>query len=248
MEFQALFFHSNSLLFQQKNSGWEGAIRNVALIYSPLIVNTQRVSNDLIHITDFLPTFASLADIELPADVDGIDQWQMISRGAQTKRKEILHATDPIDNFSSLTFENWKLVNGTTSDGIYDGWLGRIEEFSIDSNEYIERLKESEVGKILNRISSEKIFELRKKAKITCPSIDIGVNMICEPLQAPCLFNIVNDPCEQVNLAETEKEILKIVEERLNEHIAKSIEPRNQPSDYRADPGNFNGAWTWWLD
>lgn len=219
----------------------------MALIYSPLITAQQRVSNELIHITDFLPTFASLAGIEISEEIDGLDQWQMISNGAQSKRKEILHSTDPIDNFSSLMFENWKLVNGSNFEGIYDGWLGKIEDFSMDSEDYVTRIQESIVGEAIIG-SSSKILEMRKEATLTCPTIEIGPNIICEPFKLPCLFNIVNDPCEQVNVAGTEPEILEILQSKLQDHIEKSVEPRNKKGDPRADPGNFDGAWTWWLD
>lgn len=44
-----------------KNSAWEGATRNIAAIWSPLIKKPQRVSNHLMHISDWLPTFFTAA-------------------------------------------------------------------------------------------------------------------------------------------------------------------------------------------
>lgn len=44
-----------------KNSPWEGAMRCAAAIWSPLIKKPQRVSNHLMHISDWLPTFYSAA-------------------------------------------------------------------------------------------------------------------------------------------------------------------------------------------
>lgn len=44
-----------------KNSPWEGAVRGAAAIWSPLIKQPQRVSNRLMHISDWLPTFYSAA-------------------------------------------------------------------------------------------------------------------------------------------------------------------------------------------
>lgn len=44
-----------------KNSAWEGATRNVAAIWSPLIKKPQRVANNYMHISDWLPTFFTAA-------------------------------------------------------------------------------------------------------------------------------------------------------------------------------------------
>lgn len=44
---------------QQKDSPWEGGTRGVAAIWSSLFKNTKRVSNELMHITDWLPTLWS---------------------------------------------------------------------------------------------------------------------------------------------------------------------------------------------
>lgn len=43
--------------------------------------------------------------------------------------------------------------------------------------------------------------ELRKDATIDCPKSSDKTDEPCNPLEAPCLFNVVTDPCERVNLA-----------------------------------------------
>ncbi len=45
------------MFFQQKESPWEGAMRSAAAIWSPLLQNRERTSNQLFHISDWLPTF-----------------------------------------------------------------------------------------------------------------------------------------------------------------------------------------------
>lgn len=58
-----------------------GGIRSAAFIYSPLLVQASRVSIDLIHITDWLPTLFSAANGDLgllDPDLDGIDQWSSL--------------------------------------------------------------------------------------------------------------------------------------------------------------------------
>lgn len=54
---------SNYPLRGVKHLLWEGGIRGSALVWSPLFKtnNSQRVSNDLMHITDWLPTLLEAA-------------------------------------------------------------------------------------------------------------------------------------------------------------------------------------------
>lgn len=45
------------VIFQQKQSPWEGAVRSAGAIWSPLLQSRERTSNQLFHISDWLPTF-----------------------------------------------------------------------------------------------------------------------------------------------------------------------------------------------
>lgn len=47
---------SNYPLRGIKDTLFEGGVRDAAFIWSPLIVQSGRVSNDLVHVTDWLPT------------------------------------------------------------------------------------------------------------------------------------------------------------------------------------------------
>jgi arylsulfatase A-like enzyme len=46
---------------QVKNTLWEGGVRGAGLLWSPLIVHPRRVSTQLFHITDWLPTLYAAA-------------------------------------------------------------------------------------------------------------------------------------------------------------------------------------------
>ncbi|KAH9379910.1 hypothetical protein HPB48_000994 [Haemaphysalis longicornis] len=44
-----------------KSTVWEGSVRVPAFVWSPRLVKSQRVSQQLMHISDWLPTLFSLA-------------------------------------------------------------------------------------------------------------------------------------------------------------------------------------------
>lgn len=52
---------SNWPLRGVKNTLWEGGVRGAGLIFSPLISKPMRVSKQMMHITDWLPTLYSAA-------------------------------------------------------------------------------------------------------------------------------------------------------------------------------------------
>lgn len=50
--------------------------------------------------------------------------WNTLTSEVQSNRSSILHNIDDIFGNAALTIGKWKIVNGTTYDGRYDGWYG----------------------------------------------------------------------------------------------------------------------------
>ena len=86
-----------------------------------------------------------------------------------------------------------------------------------------------------------------KNAVVTCdkpPSTPVE----CTTEAGPCLFNIEDDPCEYVNQAKNQPEIVNNMLQWLEKYRETMVPPRNKPFDPRANPNNFGGVWSPWMD
>lgn len=91
-------------------------------------------------------------------------------------------------------------MTGSTYNGTWDNWYGP------DANKHhynVSMVLNSTTSKMLSKlnktVSVKLITSLRKEARIDCGKIE---TIPCKPLEASCLFDIEEDPCELRNLAE----------------------------------------------
>ncbi|XP_050297689.1 arylsulfatase I-like [Anthonomus grandis grandis] len=266
--------HGSNYPFRgMKASAWEGAMRNIAAVWSPLIKKPKRVSNNLMHISDWLPTLFSAAGLDhsqLSKALDGKDQWKSISEDQPSSRIEILHNIDNIMKYAAIRQGPWKYVYGSAHKMEKDNWYGNNGKDPLYKYDE-ESVLHSKVGNALSGfvtyqqiqeknknihfssklLNINDIKRLRENATIKCKELtpeDQLESSQCNPMISPCLFNIKDDPCERVNLASQRPLILITLEQEIIKYTKTARKPINMPRDPNANPDNFNGTWTNWGD
>jgi arylsulfatase len=88
----------------------EGSLRVPALMRWPNKIQAGRVSNEIVHIADVLPTFSRIAGYEVPDDriVDGIDQLDFLLGKTEKGPREGFPVFNG-DELFAYKWRNWKM-------------------------------------------------------------------------------------------------------------------------------------------
>lgn len=252
--FQSSHWH---YILQQKNSPWEGGLRSSAAIWSKEFERLGSVWKQRFYIGDLLPTLAAAAEIQLNASLqlDGLNLWSALKYGYESVEREIVHNIDELEPYLVYTHGKWKIVNGTTNQGLYDGWLAERYNGEMDPRaaQYEEIIRNTSVWQHLQRLRGDlpevNISSMRLEATLQCPEAP-ATGKPCLPLVAPCLFDIDEDPCERNNLYEEHRNESFLLElwQRIEQFRRLAREPGNKPDDPKCDPRFYNNEWTWWQD
>ncbi|CAG0888292.1 unnamed protein product [Cyprideis torosa] len=245
---------SSNVLYKVKYQLWEGGVRGAGLIWSPLLQHAG-VSQDMVHITDWLPTLYSAAggDVSSLGPIDGVDQWATLAQGQPGRRAEVLLNID--DTNYALRIGKYKLVYDKSYPE-FDDWWGPSGRENASSPVILPRhggAKQQKNRKSLIKWILSSKFPLRSYEKFpskiissaAAPLKDCGrkpASSTCPQDRQPCLFNVEDDPCEYYNLADEKPEIMDELLRRLAEYNQTVVPPVNQPSDPAADPALWGGA------
>ncbi|XP_053408651.1 arylsulfatase B-like isoform X4 [Mercenaria mercenaria] len=231
-----------------KNTMWEGGVHGVGFVHSPLLKKRHIKTDNMIHVSDWLPTLYSAAggNISDLGLIDGIDMWEMLRENGSNVRNEILHNIDPKSKFSAIRVGDYKLVQGDISGGRDDGWYQC--DFPFASNESLK----FESSAFNDTYKTEMSKQLSKRHAPNTPyNIDCGKrpeNYIdsCQPTKSPCLFHIPTDPCEYNNIADAYPAVVENLLGRIKELSTSAVEPVNKPNDKLANPALHGGVWVPW--
>lgn len=176
-------FGSNLPLRGLKSTPWEGAARAVAVVWHPTI--SHRVSNAIIHVTDWLPTLITAAGGKPPNKIDGLDQWATITKAEQPKRNDVLITIDDLNGWAAFREGDFKIIVGnvTKEKSKYHG--KELMALKHDAMPYETVLLESEAYLVFKEtldlpLDMEQVYEQRNSSKLV-GSDDIPDEAVCFP-------------------------------------------------------------------
>lgn len=201
---------------------WEGGVRGIGFVASPRLHQTNAVSRQLMHVSDWFPTIADMvgATVNASLQLDGFSQWGMIRDGKKSPRKEILHNIDiwtPLkgkmlfnDTFdtrvrAAIRVGDYKLITGNPGDG---NW------YPVPST-----------------------TEGPTPPKSSSVSTD-GKNL--------WLFDVAKDPYETIDLSVNMESTVRMMLDKLKVYNATAVQPIYPPSDPNCDPKRHGGFWGPW--
>ncbi|XP_014470860.1 PREDICTED: arylsulfatase B-like [Dinoponera quadriceps] len=247
-------YGSNYPLRGIKNTAWEGAVRSVAAIWSPLIKKRERVSNHLIYIADWLPTLLSAAgrSKEKIGKIDGLDMWPTIVSDETNPREEVLINIDK--TYQAIRNRKYKYVHVQTKESFkWTGDSGRspTEKRSPYPPETVLHSKAGvAIASVTNNtaeLNSQKILQLRQQAEVHCNVME-KEKVACNVRLTPCLFDLERDPCEKMNIIAKKPYVAQKLKTALKQHKSTMLPPNNMNNDLKADPIRWNHTWVCWQD
>ncbi|KAK2159862.1 hypothetical protein NP493_1683g00022 [Ridgeia piscesae] len=201
-----------------KGSLWEGGMRGVGFVNSPLLKYKGQVRRGLMHVSDWFPTLVHLAGGNTTGlKLDGHDIWRAISEGGPSPRKELLHNIDPMyqqagERLFNNTFDtrvraavrvnNWKLITGDPGNS---RWVPP-PHVSADTDDTLRFVPKKNVW----------------------------------------LFDVATDPWERHDLSDKRPDIVKSLLERLAFYNSTAVPVRYPPMDPNCDPSKHGGVWSPW--
>ncbi|XP_077556022.1 arylsulfatase B-like isoform X4 [Haemaphysalis longicornis] len=239
---------SNWPLRGTKATLWEGGLRAPAFVWSTRLRKRHRVSRQMMHIVDWLPTLYSAAggDVSALGPIDGVDMWQALSEGSPSPRREVLHNVDPQSSAMAIRVGRYKLLmqapQGDDKNGRYP-----TQGMRRPTDDLAQLRDNSRTAKVLKSLYGSLHHDEDKWKRQATVSCDTGDDLRLVG-GSPYLFNIEADPCETRNLAASHRLVLRSLLKKLSVYVANMVPPRTKPSDPRSFPENFGGVWSPWLD
>ncbi|XP_025995487.2 LOW QUALITY PROTEIN: arylsulfatase B [Solenopsis invicta] len=267
-------FGSNYPLRGMKYTLYEGGVRGVSVLWSPRLNKPARVCDNLIHISDWLPTLYAAADGDLSdlGEIDGVDQWRMLNDGHPIVRDKLLLNIDEISKTEGAIYKHYKLLRGSIEGGIYDGH--HRDSYDYDRNfkhsfyndtkwkatqenvpSYTDTIKKSVVSESITHFLGDPVTQpstiahLRQEAeRVSCQTTTTYGNNFFTCNVTECLFDIKADPCETKNIVHQYPRIARELDQIL-EHYGHYVRMQvKTPVDwFHADPRRTNNTWEPWL-
>ncbi|XP_042144456.1 arylsulfatase I-like [Ixodes scapularis] len=229
---------------------YEGGVRGTAFLWSRRLKNTKRVSNQLMHISDWLPTLYSSAggNVSDLGNIDGVDMWDSLSASHKSQRDMVVLNINSVLNYSAIRVGDYKLIEGRFNKSLYDQRFETVGgKRPLDDLEAL--MNECVAASALRDLYKPEPLQFspywRAEAKINCSNEPSSVDIHQDTFY---LFNIKEDPCETNNLVceKTEAGKLNELKKLLADLKKEEAKPLNKPADPAAYPECHNGIWDHW--
>ncbi|XP_077515180.1 arylsulfatase B-like isoform X2 [Amblyomma americanum] len=251
----------------EKYTLWEGGVRVPGLIWTAdhIWLGPGSVYNRLFHVTDWLPTLYEMAGGspgDLGPDLDGVSHVRSLrDPKSAAPRSEVLLNIDPIENHSAVIQGQYKLVVGTVLGGRSDRWIpvsGNVDPDSNGASRALDACKDSVVARMFTSAGVTRTLCGEKEELLSdgvlyskpleCESVHALPRTACDSTVAPCLFDIIEDPCEYHNIADEKPEVVQRLLSRLEYYEQTAVPPGNLEPDERSNPALHNNMWVPWGD
>jgi len=206
----------------KKGTYWEGGMRAVGFVASPLLVHKGYTNKGLVHVTDWYPTFMKLAGIPAKPSLhlDGFDQWNAISNNAHA-RHELLHNIDILsprngkplfnDTFdtsikAAIRLGDWKLVTG---------YGGQRSRYAPPENSALHDELETH-----SHTDSQNVY----------------------------LYNIKDDPEERNDMSQNHPQRIRTMLDLLLKYNATAVNPIYPADEHNKNLAYRTGVWGPWYD
>ena len=183
--------------------------------------NLKNVQPGLIHVTDWMPTLASLAGVPKhqieKLDMDGIDQTDMLLKGKNSRRTEFVYNIKTSPFKAGYRMSDYKLLWGEHPKGDWfspqeDSRLARKLRNKIDWEEIQLKLMENE--NLIDLEENDWDMEDEKGVPLEDP---VGSFDKLTRNQPAMLFDVMEDPEEKRDIAKENPKIVSVMKRRLKE-------------------------------
>jgi arylsulfatase A-like enzyme len=192
----------NNLPFRGgKFTAWEGGTRVPAFVHSPLLESPGRVHRGLFHVVDWFPTLLNAVGINTNgAKFDGVDMWDTIRTGtpSDTERQNFMYLYDP-DQTAAIRVGKYKLILGDPIDSTYERTTSEGSPPHGNANCWLE--------------PNEYFRQLK------CDDYNVSDTM---------LFNIDDDPKEQINLAKIMPDVVEMLKAKIEEEKLRAVDLQDE--------------------
>ncbi|XP_020899733.1 arylsulfatase J isoform X1 [Exaiptasia diaphana] len=189
-----------------KSTLWEGGVRVPGFVLGSMIQKSGGEINDLIHVTDWYPTLIKLAGGTTKDDnIDGVDQWDVLSKGTPSTRQEILVNIDYAPDLSGEQYS----PRGFT---YYSGAAIRVGDM-----------------KLLHKCPNGSWYKLPEDGNQAPTEERFTKERI--PYFEFALYNVTADPEERYELSTQYPDIVEKLFKRLKYYNSTAVKSRLQPED-----------------